>query len=102
MSTLLAGFAIGLFLAAHVPEAQVRKHGIRLLSDHDRHPVYCVFGQDPANWRNRRGPQVRPRGGRNTVIDFAGYFDGVTRDPAAMAALERGCADAGVPFDDQR
>ena len=101
VGTLVGGFALGMVVAAQVQERQARNNGIVRLGDHIRHSGFRVFAENPKDWRNRRGPNTQP-GGRNTVTDFARYFDGFTRDPAAMAALERGCAEAGVPFECRR
>jgi hypothetical protein len=98
VSTLLAGFAAGLVVAANRDDWQARAQGTRPLFAYVQHPPYHALAADQANWRQYLRPGVGSGIGRGTVADFERYFTGISDDPAAVAALRRGCAEAGVPW----
>lgn len=98
---MLCGFAAGYVYAAGRDARQARAHGTRPLPAYVQHPPYHALAADTAAWRQARtvgagdGSSVR----RETVADYRRYLTGIANDPIALAALERGCVEAGVPFD---
>lgn len=95
---MLVGFGGGIYYAANREARDARARGTRPLHDYVQHPPYRALAADTATWRQARttgigdGSSTR----RETVTDHRLYYTRIADDPALIAALERGCAEAGV------
>ena len=100
---MLAGVAGGIVFAANREARQARADGTRPLHDYVQHPPYHALAADTQTWRQARttgiGDGESSSVRRETVGDYRIWFTRLSNEPNALAALERGCIEAGVPFD---
>jgi hypothetical protein len=100
VAALIVGFALGFVLAAHRDEWRARRRGTRPVSDYVQHPPYRALATDTEHWRQSYavGSGAGPNPGHRTVAELAAYFTGIADEPIVIAALARGCADAGLAW----
>lgn len=98
---MLSGLGGGIYYAANREEREARARGTRPLPDYVQHPPYLALAADTKQWRQARTPGVGDGSAsrRETVADHRRYLTGIANDPIALAALHRGCIEAGVPFE---
>ena len=98
---MVSGFVGGIVFTANREARQAHARGTRPLPDYVQHPPFLALAADTQNWRQARTTGVGDGSStrRETVTDYRRYLTGIANDPIALAALERGCIDAGVPFD---
>jgi len=97
-AALLGGFAAGIAIVVRRTRSHPSRHGRRLAIAALDHPEYLALSADTGGWRQQRGPATtkisRANLRRETVAHYRQVF---SADATALAALEQGCRDAGVP-----
>ena len=98
---MIGGFVGGIVFTANREARQAHAHGTRPLPDYVQHPPYLALAADTRTWRQARTAGIGDGSSsrRETVADYRRYLTGIANDPLALAALERGCIEAGVPVD---
>ena len=94
----LGGFATGIYFTANREAREAKARGSRPMFDYVQHPPYNELAANHAAWRQNRSPGIGDGSStrRETVDDYRIWFGRLTREPEAMAALIRGCIEAGL------
>jgi hypothetical protein len=96
---MVAGLVVGIVLVAQRERRTAAKHGTRPSYDSREHEGYKALGVDTAAWRPRSGAGMNPDSSSvsfrlETVGDYRLHFRNHAK---ALAALEQGCREAGIP-----
>ena len=94
----IAGGIAGVVLVAWRERQRAAALGTKPAHGVMEHPEYEALNADSEGWRQRSGPGMSTGDGinrrRETVAECRRFF---ANDAKALAALEQGCRDAGVP-----
>jgi hypothetical protein len=95
---MVAGLVVGIVLVSGRERRAAAKHGTRPSYDSREHEAFKALAADTATWRLRSGPGMNQDSSTvsfrlETVDDYRRHF---RNDAPPLAALERGCRDAGI------
>jgi len=95
---MVVGVVAGIFVVSGRERRAAARRGTRPAYDALEHEGYKALAADTAGWRQQAGPGMNPDSTtvtfrRETVEDYRRQFG---NDAKALAALERGCREAGV------